>query len=97
MKVYGDKETNYGGYLILKNRKNGDCSKHYISAVDKGHNSKDVSIWVRDRYGDVSVDYKVGSNPKVDLAIQTWVSNREKKGMRVPDNLPKECYKRKWK
>lgn len=98
MKVYGENETHYGGYLILQNKKYGNKSKHYISAVDKKFNStKDVSIWVRDKYGDVSIDYKVGSNPKIDLAIQTWVTNRKKNGMRVPDNLPSDCYKRKWK
>ena len=95
MRVYG--ENDYGGYLILKNKKTGRKSKHYISAVDKGYNSdKDVTICVRGSYGDIPINYNVGSNAKVDLAIATWVTNRKKKHMRVPDNLPKSCYKRKW-
>lgn len=93
MKVYGE-DSNYGGYLILKDKKNNK-SKHYISAVDPCYSGdrKEISIWVRGKYGDHMIPYKMGSNEKADIAVKTWIKNRKSAGMRVSNDLPAECYR----
>ena len=82
MKIYG--ENDYKGYLILKD-KNGQKSKHYISAVDSvsGAKQNEVNIWCRSNGSDLIFNYKIGTNKNVDIAIKTWVNNRKKHNMKI--------------
>ena len=93
MKVYG--ESTYKGFLILKDNNNPpNRSKHFISSVDKTFMSDDkVNISVRNgRYGDYVIeDYKIGTNPQVDLAIKTWYNERRKQRKHVGE-LPKNFF-----
>ena len=91
-KTYG--ESDYKGFILLKNHTNNKITKHYISAVDPQVSTKSniVSLFYRDKSGDSVIDYKMGSNKKVDIGVKTWVKERKKRKKRVSPNLPKSCY-----
>ena len=83
-RTYG--ENDYKGFIMLKNRNTNEVSKHYISSVNKDVLG-DVKITVRSGFGDVSIPYKMGSNPKIDIAVKTWVNERYKNNKRQRTEL----------
>lgn len=83
MKIYG--ESKYKGFLIRRNKETKKAvSKHYISAVDSHLFTDKVKVYARDKGSDLCLDYKIGTNKNVDLAIKTWYIERRKNKMTVP-------------
>ena len=94
IKSYG--ESTYKAFLILKDEK-GNKSKHYISGVDKeyGENSKshvNISFRMGSNKGDECMSYKLGSSKHADIAVKTWIAERDKKHKYYSSNLPEACY-----
>ena len=89
MKIYG--ESKYKGFLIRRNKETKKAvSKHYISAVDSHLFTDKVKVYARDKGSDLCLDYKIGTNKNVDLAIKTWYIARKKAGMKVPELSTKD-------
>ena len=91
MKVYGDDD--YKGFVLLNNPKTKEKSKHYISAVVGTHNKDEVRLYFRNAGGDSLVNYRLGTNKKVDVGIKTWFKERKKRNMRVDESLFKKLFR----
>ena len=94
MKTYG--ESTYKAFLILKDKK-GIKSKHYVCSVDPTFDKKSnshvfVGVRMGANKGDEFLEYKLGSNKKADIAIKTWISERDKQNKHYSSNLPDACY-----
>ena len=89
-KTYG--ENDYKGFVLLRNKKSNKVTKHYISAVSGFMKEQNVKIYFRTASGDSSINYKMGSNKNVDVAIKTWVAERIKKRKHVSDHLPESAF-----
>lgn len=95
MKVYGN--SKYKAYVMTKHKTTGEKCKCYINSVDPVFTGKDshksVSIGIYDgTFSGSDIKYKLGSNKKVDIAIKTWISERDKQKMNYSSNLPDSCY-----
>jgi len=94
MKAYGD--SRYKAFLILKDEK-GNKNKHYISSIDReyGENSSshvNISFRMGSDKGDECLTYKLGSNKHADVAVKTWIAERDRKHKYYSANLPEACY-----
>ena len=91
-KIYG--ENDYKGFILLTNKNSKNITKHYISAVHPVVPNSDrvVRVSYRDYSGDSVIDYRMGTNKKVDIGVKTWVKQRKKRNKRVSSMLPKTCY-----
>lgn len=86
MRIFGN--SKYKGYVILKD-KNGNKSKHFITAVDVDPFAKknNVILSVSGSKGDISLNYDLNTNKKVDIAIKTWARERKKDKKKIGNHF----------